>query len=118
MLRQKVRCRFRIGRKAASFRALHSATYSYPDPSWHPWGPWGSPPSWYGLFLQKMKRPICMTFGTLAAAALPLLSLGVETECVPSLPPKLTASLQSSYPGFHVLNLKELNPDDQKIWQA
>jgi len=78
----------------------------------------GLSPSWYGLFLQKMKRPICMTFGTLAAAALPLLSLGAETECVPSLPPKLTASLQSSYPRFHVLNLKELNPDDQKIWQA
>ena len=65
-----------------------------------------------------MTRLICLIFGTLTFVGALFPSVGAAKECQPSLPPEMASLLQSSYPGFHVLKLRELNRDDQKIWQT
>jgi hypothetical protein len=58
-----------------------------------------------------------MMFQTLAAVGVLFPGAGAAKECQPSLPPEMASLLHSSYPSFHVLKLRELNRDDQGIWQ-
>jgi len=65
--------------------------------------------------LASRMRPV--KYAALIGLALVCCAPIAAESCTPSLPPEALNLLASSYPGYRVLQLGDLNSDDQTIWK-